>query len=163
MKGSKAITSLILVILCGAILQLIFINVDERETPTKVVAEFSKAYFKLDRSMGNWLCGDIVENEDIDVVGQYLNKTAQEAEALGYDICYMRTHLFQIAAYVISQDENSAEVRIVAKRKRLINPVFTLVAKIFLIGEEYHLDETIRVIKENGEWKVCGQPYSLVI
>lgn len=163
MKSGKAITSLILIILAGVLLQLILVNVDTRDTPTRVVAEFSEAYFKLDRSMADWLCTDIVENEEVDVVAHYLDRTAKEAEALGHDISYMRTQLYQVATFIVSQEGDTAEVRIVAKRKRLINPIFTLIAKIFLIGQEYHLDEMIRVVKEDGTWKVCGQPYSLSI
>ena len=128
-----------------------------------MVAEFSEAYFKLDRSMADWLCGALREDAEVDVVEQYLDNAAKEAESLGYDISYLRTELFQVATFIVSEDDDTAEVRIVAKRKRLINPIFTLVAKIFLIGQEYHLDETISVVKEDGEWKICGQPYALAI
>jgi len=163
MKSGNAITSLILVILLGGFLQLILIKVDTQDTPARVVAEFSKAYFELDRSMADWLCSDIRDDAEADVVGQYLDSAAKEAESLGYNISYMRTQLFQVATFVISKDDDSAEVRIIAKRKRLINPIFTLLAKLFYIGQEYHLDEIISVVKEDDKWKICGQPYALNI
>lgn len=59
-------------------------------------------------------------------------------------------------------DENSAQVHLTSSRIRAINPIFGLVSKVFVLGETYDVKETLTVIKEDGGWKVCGQPYSLI-
>ena len=59
-------------------------------------------------------------------------------------------------------DENVAEVRINCNRRRAVNPVFALVAKIFSLGETYEVQETLTLVKEDDLWKVCGEPFALV-
>jgi hypothetical protein len=163
MQKGNDITDIILVILLGILVQLLLFNVGDKETPYQAVTEFSCAYFRLDDSMTNRLCSELLEDEDVNVVEQYLNQVTRKANAMGYDISYMRSMLYNVKTQTLSEDENTAEVRITAKRRRMINPVYTLVAKLFFIGDEYQVDEVINVVKEDGKWKVCGNPYSLAL
>jgi hypothetical protein len=45
----------------------------------------------------------------------------------------------------------------------MINPVFTIIGKLFFIGETYEVDETLNIIKEDGKWKVCGRAFLLPV
>jgi hypothetical protein len=36
------------------------------------------------------------------------------------------------------------------------------VAKIFSLGETHNVEETLTLVKEDGLWKVCGEPFALV-
>jgi hypothetical protein len=58
-------------------------------------------------------------------------------------------------------DENTAEVTIKASMRRNIQPLFYLVSRIFFLGETYHMEETLRLVKEDNRWKVCGEPLAL--
>jgi hypothetical protein len=35
------------------------------------------------------------------------------------------------------------------------------VSRIFFLGETYHMEETLRLVKEDNRWKVCGEPLAL--
>jgi hypothetical protein len=35
------------------------------------------------------------------------------------------------------------------------------VAKLFFIGESRPVDEVLELVRENGTWKVCGNPFGL--
>ena len=58
-------------------------------------------------------------------------------------------------------DSEHAEVRLHAKRRTSINPIFALIGKFFLIGETHVVDETIPVVKKDGRWKICETLFSL--
>ena len=34
-----------------------------------------------------------------------------------------------------------------------------VVGRLFSIGETYSVDETLKLVKEDGRWKVCGNPF----
>ena len=75
----------------------------------------------------------------------------------------MRSMLYHIKTDIISEDESETKIRITCERKRMINPVFTIICKLFFIGETYEVDETLNIIKEDGKWKVCGRAFSLPV
>ena len=64
------------VIIIAVILQVALIVSESNETPAKTAIEFTEAYFKLDRSMEQYLCNELVEDEEADVVGDYLYQVA---------------------------------------------------------------------------------------
>ena len=152
---------IILVLVCGFILQVLLSFADTRDTPNKAVVEFSKAYFKLDKSMTERICKERLASEDIDVVDQYIYLTGKEAKERGFDISFMKTELYHIETEIITQNDTEAQIRITGKRRVAINPAYPIVTKVFDIGGAYDVDETIDVKKEENKWKVCGDLFSL--
>ena len=161
MAKDNRITGLVLVVFFGIILQLLLGMLDTRSTPGKTAVEFTKAYFSLDVSMSEYICDELMEEENI--VEKYIDQVAQEAQNLGFKLNYMRSMLYHIKTDIISRDESEAKIRITCERKRMINPVFTIIGKLFFIGETYEVDETLNIIKEDGKWKICGRAFSLPV
>jgi hypothetical protein len=161
-QGSKFFT-IIAVLVIGVMLQIMLVFVDQREAPAKTAVAFSKAYFELDPTMVKYLCSAFTTNEEGDVVAEYLNRVADEAKVVGFDRNYMRSRLYSVHTEIISQSDTEAEVHIFAERKRNINPIFTVVGRLFSIGETYPVDETLKLVKEDGRWKVCGRAFSLTV
>ena len=152
---------IVLVLVCGFILQVLLVFADTRDTPNKAVVEFSKAYFKLDKSMMERICEERLASDEMDVVDQYIYLAGQEAKERGFEINFMKNELYHIETEILSQNDADANVKITGKRRVAINPVYPVVAKVFDIGATYDVDETIHVIKEDGKWKVCGDLFSL--
>jgi hypothetical protein len=161
-SGSK-IMVLATVIIVAFILQIALIGADRNrnETPGTVAVEFSKAYFNLDADMADLLCSEMTGDEDADVVDDYIQRVAAEARAEGFDPSWKKMVLAHIELETVMVDENTAEIQIICERRRSINPVFAAIAKIFFLGDTYQVEETLTVVKEDGGWKVCGQPFSL--
>jgi hypothetical protein len=147
----------------GLIVQIALGFLDQKETPVKVAVEFSKAYFNLDPSMKDYLCDAYAADEEADIVADYIEQVTDEARVVGYEPDYMRFRLFSIHPEIVSRSEDEVQVHIKAVRKRNINPVFTIIAKLFFIGETHPVDETLMLIKEDGEWRVCGRAYDLSV
>lgn len=161
MTKDNRITGVVLVIFFGIILQLLLGMADTRSTPGKTAVEFTKAYFSLDASMSEYICKELMEEENI--VEKYINQVANEAQDLGFSLNYMRSMLYHIKTDIISEDESEAKIRITCERKRMINPIFTIIGKLFFIGETYEVEETLNIIKEDGKWKICGRAFSLPV
>ena len=159
-SGSK-IMVLATVIIVAFILQIALIGADRHETPGTVAVDFSKAYFNLDDDMADLLCSEMAGDEDADVVDDYIQRVAAEARAEGFDPSWKKMALAHVELKTEMVDENTAEVRITCERRRSPNPVYGAVAKIFCLGDTYQVEETLTVLKEDGRWKVCGQPFSL--
>jgi len=161
--GSKSIFPKIAVVIVAAfILQIVLITVDHHESPGQVAVEFSKAYFKLNKGMGKLLCSDIAKDGESEVVDDYLYRVADQARSEGFDVSWMKMALLHIETETQMLDDKVAEVRIICKRRRAVNPVYALVAKIFSLGETYKVEETLNLVKEDDRWKVCGEPFSLI-
>ena len=161
-QGQRFFT--IIAVLCVAlVLQLVLVFADSKDTPVKTAVGFATAYFNLNPSMSEYLCNELAGQEDANLVQVYINQVADEARQSGFDFNYMRKRLFAVHTEILSESESEAEVRITAKAKRNINPVFTIIAKLFFIGETYPIDETLKLIKEDGKWKVCGKAFSLSV
>ena len=160
MAKDNRITGVVLVIFFGIILQLLLGMADTRSTPGKTAVEFTKAYFSLDASMSEYICNELMEEN---IADKYINQVAQEAQDIGFKLNYMRSMLYNIKTDIISEDESEADIRITCERKRMINPVFTIIGKLFFIGETYEVDETLNIIKEDGKWKICGRAFSLPV
>jgi hypothetical protein len=150
------------VVIVALVLQAVLIIADRHDSPGKAAVEFSKAYFKQNECMAYFLCSEMIADEEIDVVGDYINRVADEARASGFKPSWMRMALSHTEVEVEMLDENTAEVHLTSSRMRSINPVYGLVSKVFFLGESHEVDETLTVVKEEDGWKVCGQPYALV-
>ena len=160
-RGSKFIIFASVVIV-AFILQLVLVVSDHHESPGKAAVEFSKAYFKLNRSMNERLCNEIAGDEEMDVVDDYLNRVADGARADGYDASWMKMALSHIETETQMLDDSTAEVQITCTRRRSSNPLYGIVAKLFFLGETHSVEETLTLVKEDDRWKVCGQPFALI-
>ena len=161
MAPGKNIIALAVVIIIAVILQVVLIIADKQEMPAKAAIAFSQAYFKLDRAMGDYLCNQISEEAEGDVVDEYLHRTAEKAKAMGFDLNYMKNALSHIETATEMEDENTARVKITADRKRYLNPLFGIIAQLFFLTESEGVEETLTLVKEDGQWKVCGAPFEL--
>ncbi|OGP62875.1 MAG: hypothetical protein A2V65_00790 [Deltaproteobacteria bacterium RBG_13_49_15] len=161
MTDNTKTTTFALTLLLAIVLQVLFVFADQVETPGRTAIKFAKAYYLQDPSMRDLLCADVKENEENDLVDDYLHRASEEAERRGLDASYMRSLLLHIETHTVFKDEQTADVRITGARKRQINPVFAWVARIFLIGNTYEVDDTVHLTKESGQWKVCEKELSL--
>jgi hypothetical protein len=142
-----------LAVLIAVILQIVFIFADRRDTPSKAVVEFAKAYFWLDKpGMTERLCEELRTN-DPDVIDRYIHSVADEARERGFGLLYMKNTLSGIETYTLAREGEKAEIRIVSHRKSPLRSFFT--------GESHKVDEVVRVVRENGRWKVCGDAFAL--
>ena len=150
------------VVVIFVILQAGLISVGKVDSPAEAAIEFTKAYFLLDdNSMGEWLCSEFSENEGAEIVDGYLHQSAEKARAMGFSPGYMKNQLSHVKTEIKMTDENNAKVRITGERLRSINPVYALIGKLFFLIETHKVDETLTLVKEDGQWRVCGKPFSL--
>jgi len=162
MGKNRNVPKIAAVIVAAFILQIILATADQHELPANAAVEFSKAYFKLSDGMEKRLCSEITEDGESDVVDDYLNRMADQARSEGFDPSWMKMAMLHIETETQMLDDNVAEVRINCNRRRAVNPVFALVAKLFSLGETYQVEETLTLVKEDDLWKVCGEPFALI-
>jgi len=148
-----------MVIAIGIILQILLIAADDTNSPEKIAYAFTKAYFSLDKTaLMKHTCNELAEGTD--VVDQYIQRIEKESKDTGLKL-YTKSLIYHVKTHVISVSDSEAQVRISGKKRYSINPIYTVVAIVFGIGEVHHFDETIHLINEDGQWKVCGNPFSL--
>lgn len=160
-SGNKLMT-LASVVVVALILQVALIFADHHESPAKTAVEFSKAYFKLNKHMKDFLCSEIRADEDTDVVGDYIHRKSEEAKNNGFAPSWNKMALSHIEVETEMIDDQTANVHITGTRRRSVNPLFGVVSKIFFLGESHTVEGTLVVVKEDDGWKVCGQPYELI-
>ena len=162
MGGDSKFLTIATVIIVALILQVLLMTTGHQDTPGKAAVEFSKAYFKLSQGMEKRLCNEIAETDVSEAVSDYLARVADRARSEGFKVNWMKMALFNIKTETEMVDENIAEVRISCNRRRAVNPLYALVAKVFFLGEIHEVEETLTLVKENGLWKVCGEPFELI-
>ncbi|MBU2622183.1 MAG: hypothetical protein KKD92_07700, partial [Proteobacteria bacterium] len=143
-------------------LQAIFMFAEAKETPNKTAVKFTKAYFTLDKSMAGYLCKTMAPSDDENIVDNYIQKAGNEATERGLTPDFMKSRLFNIETETISRTDKEITLKISADRIVAINPLYALVSKLFHLGKIHKIDDTITVIMEDGKWKVCGKPFSLL-
>ena len=166
MDQGKSFFTIVSIILVGVVLQFGLATLEgktKENSPVHTAIAFTKAYYALDTDMADYLCSEYAESEEADVVDEYLHQMSLEAEAMGFDTGFMRSQLFHVQTEIIEQSESAAVIHLTGNRKRNINPVFTIVGKLFFLGETYPVDEILNLIKEDGKWKVCGKAFSLTV
>ena len=162
MLSGKNLSIIGFVVVVFIILQGLLIAVGKTESPATAAVDFAQAYFMLDGpSMSERLCSEMAEDEELNIVNTYLNSVADRARLLGFSKSYMQNQLSHVATEIQMVDENNAEVRITGERFRSINPVFTIIGRLFFLMESHDVDETLSLVREDGRWKVCGRPFSL--
>ena len=138
----------------GVVLQILFIFPDMKDTPAKAITEFTKAYFKVDRSMIDRLCDQSRTVNDVDVVDRYIHTKSKDADDRGFGMFYMRDRIYDLRTHIISHNGSSAKLRLTAKVKPPLKAFFT--------GEGYRsIDEIVTLINEDGKWKVCGNIFQI--
>jgi hypothetical protein len=161
MSQNSKYGSLAVVICLGIVLQLILVFASSSNSPYHTAVAFTKAYFKLDPSMAEYLCEESKTVDDLDVVTGYIHHAASAAQDRGFGKSYVKSQLYNVSTETTYISDTEAKVTITANRRTAINPIFAWIAKLFHIGGTYPFETTIDVIKEDGTWKVCGDPLSL--
>ena len=161
MGQNKSLLLFIPVFLIAFALQGALIMLDCKQTATQTAVAFSKAYFMADPDMADLVCEELLGDGDESSVDLYVHKVAVEAQQRGVPVGYIRHQLEHVHTDTIHQDDSSAEIHLTAKKRVCINPVFAWVAKIFFLGETHKVEAALHLVKEEGQWKVCGNPYEL--
>jgi len=160
-SGSKFLT-ITSVIVLALILQVMLVIADTKDTPEKAAVDFAKAYHMLDPAMAERLCAEMLEEEGVDPVEDYLWRVGKEARTNGFEKNWMKFALSHVETETEMIDENSAEVRLSFAKRRSINPVYAAVSELFHLGETQQGEATLFMVKEGDRWKVCGGSLDLV-
>jgi hypothetical protein len=147
----KSAISIALVILLGIALQVVFVFAETKDTPNKAAVEFAEAYFKFDPAMKYMLCSKLCDDQEQDYVAIYIHESSMRARDLGYNLSYLKTGLKDVMTTTLARDENTATIEFKAKSKYALRTFFT--------GDKFEVHHKFDMIKENGKWKVCGNPF----
>jgi hypothetical protein len=147
----KSAISIALVILLGIALQVVFVCAEIKDTPNKAAVEFAEAYFKFDPAMKYMLCSKLTDDQEQDYVAKYIYQSSMRARDLGYNLSYLKTGLKDIMTNTLARDENSATIELKAKS--------TYALRTFFTGDKFEVYHKFDMIKEDGKWKVCGNPF----
>jgi hypothetical protein len=109
--------------------------------------------------MQDYLCQSLAE--DGQVVDSFLYQKQTEAQQRGFSTNYLRRMFTSMHLKIIKQDDKSALIHVEGTTRIAINPAFMLVGRLFQIGENHPVDETIELVKEEDGWRVCGAPFGL--
>jgi hypothetical protein len=162
MANRSNISAWILLVVLALCLQVVFVFAEcSKQSATKTAVDFSKAYFLLDNDMEKFLCNDLVGDEDESAVSAYLQSMTAEARDRGLGTGMVRKIITHLETETLAQDDESATIHLSGQSRTCIHPVFAYVAKLFRLGQNYSFEETLELIKEDGQWKVCGTPYGL--
>ena len=141
------------------VLQVALIGLDCNQTPAKVAKKFADAYYYLDVDMERYLCKAL--KDESDVVDKYLFDKQYQADQRGLSTNYLRHKLIHTHLELLESSEDFAVVNLTGTTRVCIYPAFMLVGKLFQIGQDYEVDETIELIKEDGRWRVCDSSFDL--
>ena len=132
-KGNRY-TGLILVLIAGLALQGMFIVAEsEQNNPAVTVQKFARAYYNIDPSMMDYLCVELAPDEIDNPATRFLREAEEKARATGHDTSYMRSKLYHLHTKSTPTEDGGFEVHLTAERKKNINPVFTIVGKLFAL------------------------------
>ena len=159
-KGSNNAMWVVVLIL-AVCLQVVFVFADCKQTATGTAIDFSKAYFLLDSGLENYLCSDLAGDGDESAAAGYLQSMTDEARDRGFGNGMVRQTIYHVKTETLSQDAETAMIHLKGLRRTCIHPVFAYVAKLFQLGQVHEFEETLELMKEDGQWKVCGSPYGL--
>lgn len=150
---------LIAVVVITAVLQLGLIGWECRETPLSVAKNFADAYYYLDSDMQDYLCADLAE--DGEAVDDYLFQKRTEASQRGLGTNYLRHKFTKMHVNVVDSDQDTMKIHLTGTTRVSINPAYMLVGKLFKIGDDHPVDETLELVREDNKWRVCGTPFGL--
>jgi hypothetical protein len=150
---------LAIVIGIAIVLQLALIGADYRQTPAKVAKQFADAYYAIDADMQDYLCSELAK--DGELVSDFLYARQREASQRGRRISFLRHQITTAHMQLVDESSDSVSVHLTGTTRVCIHPAFMIIGKLFQIGHDYPMDETIELIQENGQWRVCGNPFGL--
>jgi hypothetical protein len=150
---------LAIVIGIAIVFQLALIGADCRQTPVKVAKRFAEAYYAIDADMQNYLCGELAEGGEL--VGDYLYAKQQEASLRGFDTSFLRHEIIEVHMQTVEASDDSVTIHMAGTTRVCINRSFMIIGKLFQISHDYPMEATIELKKENGQWRVCGNPFGL--
>ncbi len=140
------------------VLLTLFLNFNafaETNTPKGVALEFAEAYYDLDKSFENYLSEECKVDEDENkIVDIFFNKMDKKSEDMGYKRSFLKSSLFDMKAEILEENDSSAKVNIIGKRSRSINPLYSIVGRLFSLVETYDVNEVVNLVKVEGKWKV---------
>ena len=161
MNKDNKLISLVLVILLGALVQVVLAAGDAKDAPNTAAIAFSKAYFNMNPDMADRLCNGGVTEDEVDMVGNFLYSQTMHAAARGFELKRLRKSFSHIRTETVDMTKDSATVNISGTTRTIINPVFGWVGKMFFLTTPDTVETTLEMVKEDGVWKVCGEPFAL--
>ncbi len=144
----KNITSLVIVVLIGLLLEVGLIALDHSNTPSDAAVSFAKDYYELSPAMTDWLC-------DASSVDNYIYTSDTNAAERGYSSKCARYALSHIETKTEYLDHSDAVVHLTAHRRLDINPLYVYVAGIFKLGKTYDVDASFQLQYKDGRWRIC--------
>jgi hypothetical protein len=163
----KEISSLVIVVFIGLLLQVGLIALDCTQAPYKTAVSYARARYALNPSMARYLCSGSGESSctnessechNAEVEDLIYNATLKAAER-GFEKSIAKYTLSHIETHTEYLDDanTTAVVHLTATRRMAINPLYAFVARLFKMGNTYEVDESIRLKKlEDGQWRVCS-------
>ena len=142
----------------AVILQLALIGIDCQQTPDSVARNFTEAYFDLNPDMQNYLCTSLVEKG---VVDRYLYQEKQQASSRGFSTNYIRKAFTKLHVNLEEASNSNMTFHVHGTTRVCVNRPFMIIGKLFGLGRDYPVDEHIDLVKENGRWRVCGNPFGI--
>ena len=112
--------------------------------------QFTKDFYYLDADMQNYVCEELAQGSAVD---DYLYAKRKEAYERGFSTNRLR-HLFtELHVADATEDGGPVRMHVSGTYRVAINPVFMVVGKIFFLADEYHMDETLELVKEDDGWE----------
>ena len=152
---------LAVVVLLGIVVQVALVGMDSKETPGRTAQAFARSFFKLDPAMTDYMCADLAADEE--AIDNLIHEASVTARARGFSPGFMRMQLFHLQASVLMQDDQNAQVQLSSEMRRSIHPAFAAFAKMWGLGESHHLNETLDLVKEGDQWKVCDHNLKILM
>ncbi|MCP4749046.1 MAG: hypothetical protein GY874_23370 [Desulfobacteraceae bacterium] len=160
MDRQNQLIPFVFLLFIAALIQVAMIAADCYQSPARVAKEFTKAYFYLDEDMQNYLCKSLAA--DGEAADNYLYQKQYDSGQRGLSSNYVR-HLFtKMHLEIVDQSEKLTKVHVKGTTRVAINPVYMVIGKLFFIGKDHHVDTILELVKEEGGWKVCNNPFGLI-
>ena len=135
-----------LVVILGVFFQMSFILVESVETPQKVLIQFCKAFYNLDKSAASYVTEQARVQDDVDLLAQYRYRMKKMARERGYRDSFAESWLYGIKTKIIEASPTDAEINITGKR--------TFPIRWLMTQEVHNVDHTFKLVKENNRWKI---------
>lgn len=143
------------------VLQVGFIAMDCNNAPYRAAIDFSRAYFILDPNMADHLCKGDMPTQHAAMISNFIDQLKTDMAKCGFDLSMAKSALYHVKTKTVQMNDTEAKVYLTAYRRTAINPVFLFTAKLFDLGKTYHVKETLKMMKEDGRWKVCSPVFDL--
>lgn len=154
MGQASRIAPFIVLVVVFIVLQPLLVVLDCRQTPASVAKQFVQDYYYLDADMEKWLCESVVETGWVEA---YLQSKTDEAARRGFGAKNLRRMFTHMHVETVAAQDDLAVVEIRGTLRTAIYPAFMVVGKMFGIGQNYDVDTTVNLTRENGRWRVCNQ------